>query len=105
MLASTLIASLLAASAAHAAPFFSVSSAPKVLAKRAETKTWEGHTADVQIHESCNASQTVYLRNGLDEMKALAEHAHDRILTLGETDPLYISASLSRSSSSLRASR
>ncbi|GAA5939420.1 hypothetical protein JCM3775_001705 [Rhodotorula graminis] len=90
MLAPTLLVSLLAASAAHAAPFFSVSSAPKVLAKRAETKTWEGHVADVQIHESCNASQTVYLRNGLNEMKALAEHAHDRILTLGETDPLYV---------------
>ncbi|GAA5850218.1 hypothetical protein JCM9279_003569 [Rhodotorula babjevae] len=90
MLASTLLASLLAVSATNAAPFFSVASAPKVLAKRAETKTWEGAIADVQIHESCNASQTVYLRNGLNEMKALAEHAHDRILTLGETDPLYI---------------
>lgn len=38
---------------------------------------------------SCNAAQTNYLRNGLDEMVTLARHAHDRILRLGEEDQLY----------------
>ncbi|BGP39778.1 Prenylated Rab acceptor protein 1 [Rhodotorula kratochvilovae] len=88
MLYSTLFTSLAAVSAVQAAPFFA--SSPKTLTKRAEQKTWEGHVADVQIHESCSPSQTAYLRNGLDEMKRIAEHAHDRILTLGEEDPLYI---------------
>lgn len=93
MLASTLLSSLIAASATvQAAPFFASRPPPKALAKRAEPKTWQSHVSDVQIHESCNASQSAYLRNGLDDMKRIAEHAHDRILTLGEQDPLYVSA-------------
>ncbi|TNY23476.1 putative peptidase family-domain-containing protein [Rhodotorula diobovata] len=91
MLASTLLSSLIAASATvQAAPFFASRPPPKALAKRAEPKTWQSHVSDVQIHESCNASQSAYLRNGLDDMKRIAEHAHDRILTLGEQDPLYV---------------
>lgn len=46
-------------------------------------------TSPSSISESCNAAQTRYLRNGLDEMVLLARHAHDRILSLGEEDELY----------------
>ncbi|BGP18417.1 hypothetical protein JCM10213_001664 [Rhodosporidiobolus nylandii] len=86
MLPAVLLSALAAASVAQAAPFFST----KPVVKR------DGHSdkasltiTDVQIHESCNAAQTNYLRNGLDEMNKLAKHAHDRILRLGEEDELY----------------
>lgn len=46
-------------------------------------------TTSLTSSESCNAAQTRYLRNGLDEMVLLAVHAHDRILSLGEEDELY----------------
>ncbi|KAM0751349.1 zincin [Meredithblackwellia eburnea MCA 4105] len=57
----------------------------KQLAKR--DSSW---TLDVQIHASCSAAQNQYLRRGLDEMNLLAKHAHDKILSLGEKDPLYV---------------
>ncbi|GAA6051335.1 hypothetical protein JCM3770_004489 [Rhodotorula araucariae] len=88
MLSAIFLSSLAAATAVQAAPLRTSSSS--TLIKRAEPKSWEGHISDVQIHESCSPNQRVYLRNGLDEMKRIAEHAHDRILTLGEDDPLYI---------------
>lgn len=45
---------------------------------------------DASSSESCSEAQSSYLRAGLVEMNLLALHAHERILTLGEFDPLYV---------------
>ncbi|GAA6043326.1 hypothetical protein JCM8097_001186 [Rhodosporidiobolus ruineniae] len=88
MLPSLVVSALAAATAVQAAPFFT-----SPLVKREEARSSDKsayHVQDVQIHESCNAAQQIYLRRGLNEMNTLAEHAHDRILRLGEDDPLYV---------------
>ncbi|GAA6010645.1 hypothetical protein JCM10207_007782 [Rhodosporidiobolus poonsookiae] len=90
MLPSLVVSALAAASAVQAAPFFSASSRAS-LVKRADTPSkHDQKIQDVQIHESCNAAQTAYLRRGLNEMRTISEHAYNRILDYGEEDPLYV---------------
>ncbi|ORY67941.1 putative peptidase family-domain-containing protein [Leucosporidium creatinivorum] len=92
MLSSVLVSALAIAGSVQAAPFFG-GKATTVIQKRAEvddaTNKAATQISEVQIHESCNAAQTRYLRAGLDEMVLLARHAHDRILSRGEEDELY----------------
>ncbi|GAA5913464.1 hypothetical protein JCM6882_001967 [Rhodosporidiobolus microsporus] len=89
MLSSLFVSALAAASTVQAAPFFSKSGVQKRAVEPIE-KTRDNVVQDVQIHESCNAAQTHFLKNGLEEMKTIAKHAHDRILELGESDEQYI---------------
>ncbi|GJN89131.1 hypothetical protein Rhopal_002105-T1 [Rhodotorula paludigena] len=88
MLPSLVLASASAAAAVQAMPFFTPAPAQQ-LVKRDNTaeKSWEGHTDQVKIHDP---AQTAFIQNGLNEMRDIAEHAHDRILRLGEYDPLYV---------------
>ncbi|GAA5856920.1 hypothetical protein JCM8547_008465 [Rhodosporidiobolus lusitaniae] len=88
MLTTTLLSALAVASTVQAAPFWTAAA----VEKRADATNPKAERVihDVQIHESCDAAQTAYLRNGLNEMNALVEHAHNRLLDLGEADPLSI---------------
>ncbi|GAA5970036.1 hypothetical protein JCM11641_000243 [Rhodosporidiobolus odoratus] len=86
MLPTLALSAFLAVTAVQAAPFF----AKKALVKRAEVDKASVEVQEVQIHDSCDAAQTHYLRNGLHEMNIITEHAHDRILRLGEADDLYV---------------
>ncbi|GAA5832825.1 hypothetical protein JCM11251_005778 [Rhodosporidiobolus azoricus] len=90
MLSNVFVSALVAASAVQAAPFFSKVNAVEKRAVEPVEKTRDNVVHDVQIHESCNAAQTHFLKNGLEEMKTIAKHAHDRILELGEHDDLYV---------------
>ncbi|KDE06854.1 hypothetical protein MVLG_02890 [Microbotryum lychnidis-dioicae p1A1 Lamole] len=54
------------------------------------TSTSTSFTTEVTILESCSVAQTHHLRQGLEEMLELANHAKERLLERGETDELYV---------------
>ncbi|GAO48720.1 hypothetical protein G7K_2890-t1 [Saitoella complicata NRRL Y-17804] len=55
----------------------------------AHAEWYNNGTNDITIHESCNATQATQIGKALDDMKALASHARDRVLRYGSNDTLY----------------
>jgi hypothetical protein len=63
----------------RAVPFQQVAAAP-----------WNaGAVTDWQIHPSCNASQALQIRNGLEETVKLAAHAKNHVLRWGNDSAIY----------------
>ncbi|KAM0790576.1 hypothetical protein ACM66B_004443 [Microbotryomycetes sp. NB124-2] len=89
MLTSLLLSSLALSASVQAAPFFAKRQDASSSSSSGSDKH-SNYNTDVQIHESCSAAQTNFLKGGLEEMVTLAKHAHDRIMRYGETDELYV---------------
>ncbi|SCV73681.1 BQ2448_6111 [Microbotryum intermedium] len=97
-----LISTILFSLGASAAPFLAADrvSSLAVVKRHSDHSTTQdassnpSFTTEVTIHESCSPAQTHHLRQGLEEMLALAKHAKGRVLEKGETDQLYMFVSL-----------
>ncbi|KAK0523049.1 Prenylated Rab acceptor protein 1 [Tilletia horrida] len=92
--ASALLFGLLSASAASAAAVprsteLAVNNpAEAILARALGDKNGE-YRKDFPIHESCNASQTLQLRRGFDDMARLLQSARDHLLHHGNSSELF----------------
>lgn len=82
MLAQSITVATLLAGSAMAAPARDFRSS---LVKRA----MRPYTADMPIHESCNATQREYLNRAFEEVNILAQWGKDYIVTNGINDTLY----------------